>query len=475
MHKHNHTGHFFNTAFQLAVRRIRWMLSVATILHWLSKTTRMWSMKQNEEHRSKISKRNGVTDIFADEDISSHVTNGNAGKAELLNERTEPEPPPSKGSHRLKFSKEFMEKYVPNRLESSGKMVILMELLQACQGVSDRVIIFSQSIPTLDIIDVSISKHNKYQRRRAKRINYLRIDGSTSQLDRFRHISQFNDLEEDVNVEKESIFVLETESSFLMCAGTHAMTIYVQIVSFWPDQTCLCISFVTIGTMEKKVYELQIRKEGVAKRIVDEKTTERKFMSSELQKYFIIEDFEDSLLHALGKVVDGKEAKTQALLHEDPVLENIVIECMTKVLLSPVKMEITRQITWLLRENGLLLGSSKKQCLKTICINSVHPMNKMNFCRYIDTSRWCIYCAAMEAISPSAVRMCWRLLVLLCLQKFNAFYASDRYQRELVDEDGKPIDRFLQVHYAEKIQPKLASDSDGGSGGFADMQQFSPE
>ncbi|KAI9909571.1 hypothetical protein PsorP6_014820 [Peronosclerospora sorghi] len=36
-------------------------------------------------------------------------------------------------------------------------------------------------------------------------------------------------------------------------------------------------------------------------------------------------------------------------------------------------------------------------------------------------------------------------------------------------------DRFLQVHYAEKIQPKLASVSDDESGGFADMQQFSRE
>ncbi|KAI9917968.1 hypothetical protein PsorP6_012922 [Peronosclerospora sorghi] len=36
-------------------------------------------------------------------------------------------------------------------------------------------------------------------------------------------------------------------------------------------------------------------------------------------------------------------------------------------------------------------------------------------------------------------------------------------------------DRFLQVHYDEKIQPKLASVSDDESGGFADMQQFSRE
>jgi hypothetical protein len=36
-------------------------------------------------------------------------------------------------------------------------------------------------------------------------------------------------------------------------------------------------------------------------------------------------------------------------------------------------------------------------------------------------------------------------------------------------------DRLLQVLYAEQIQPKLASASDGDAGGFADMQQFSLE
>ncbi|POM69509.1 Transcriptional regulator ATRX [Phytophthora palmivora] len=104
------------------------------------------------------------------------------------------------GWHRLKFAQDFMEKYVPNHLEASGKMMILMELLSACQDVDDRVIIFSQSIPTLDAIGLMISRHNKYQRRHAKRLNYLRIDGSTSQQDRFRQIAQFNDLEEDVDL-----------------------------------------------------------------------------------------------------------------------------------------------------------------------------------------------------------------------------------------------------------------------------------
>ncbi|KAI9907691.1 hypothetical protein PsorP6_002789 [Peronosclerospora sorghi] len=182
------------------------------------------------------------------------------------------------------------------------------------------------SIPTLDIIEVAISKHNKYRRRRAKRIKYLLIDGSTSQQDRFRHIAQFNDLEEDVDV-----IMISTKGGgegINLCA-VNRIIIFDVCWNPCNDSQSMCRSyrfgqtkpvfvyrFVTIGTIEKKVYDLQIRKEGVAKRIVGEKTTERN----------TIEDFEDSLLHAHAKVADGKEAETQAFLHKDPLLENIVIE-----------------------------------------------------------------------------------------------------------------------------------------------------
>ncbi|CAI5722230.1 unnamed protein product [Hyaloperonospora brassicae] len=238
------------------------------------------------------------------------------------------------GWHRLKFAQKFVEEHVPNQLETSGKMMILMELLQACQAVGDRVIIFSQSIPTLDVIGATISKHNKCRYRHANRLTFLRIDGSTSQQDRFRQIAQFNDPEEDIDV-----IMISTKAGgegINLCAGNR---IIIFDVCWNPcnDSQSMCRSyrfgqtkpvfvyrFVTMGTMEKKVYDLQIRKEGVAKRIVDEKTTERKFMSSELQKYFNIKEFEDSLLHAQGKVVDDREVAMKPIPHEDTVLVDVL-------------------------------------------------------------------------------------------------------------------------------------------------------
>ncbi|RLN20967.1 hypothetical protein BBJ28_00006197 [Nothophytophthora sp. Chile5] len=235
--------------------------------------------------------------------------------------------------HRLSFAQDFMDSYVASQLESSGKMMILMQILSECQDIGDRVIVFSQSIPTLNTIALMIAKHNKYQRRHSKRLSYLRIDGSTAQQDRFRQIAQFNDLEEDVD-----LIMISTKAGgegINLCAGNR---IIIFDVCWNPcnDSQSMCRSyrfgqtkpvfvyrFVTAGTMEKKVYDLQIRKEGVAKRIVDEKTMERKFKSTELQNYFDVEDFEQSLHHAQGKKVDDE---VQEVPQEDSVLEHLLVD-----------------------------------------------------------------------------------------------------------------------------------------------------
>lgn len=233
--------------------------------------------------------------------------------------------------HRLSFAQTFMETYITRQLEASGKMMILMQILAACQEIGDRVIIFSQSIPTLDTIGDLITRHNRKQRSHSKRLNYLRIDGSTPQQERFRQIGQFNDLEEDVDV-----IMISTKAGgegINLCGGNR---IIIFDVCWNPcnDSQSMCRSyrfgqtkpvfvyrFVTAGTMEKKVYDLQIRKEGVAKRIVDEKTTERRFKSAELQNYFNMDDFEASLKHSQGQ---EEPSNPKAIPEDDIVLSRIL-------------------------------------------------------------------------------------------------------------------------------------------------------
>lgn len=214
--------------------------------------------------------------------------------------------------HRLSFASDFLQSYEKSLLETSGKMMILMEILAECREIGDRVILFSQSIPTLNTIEKMIALSNRKARRHTHRLNYLRIDGSTPAQERFRMISQFNDLEEDVD-----LILISTKAGgegINLCAGNR---IVIFDVCWNPsnDSQSMCRSyrfgqtknvyvyrFVTTGTMEKKVYDLQILKEGVSKRVVDERTTERKFKLADRQKYFDLDEFEESLRQQQKKI-----------------------------------------------------------------------------------------------------------------------------------------------------------------------------
>ncbi|GLE04101.1 hypothetical protein PINS_up013012 [Pythium insidiosum] len=207
--------------------------------------------------------------------------------------------------HRLGFARDFMRQYIAGQMDASGKMMILLQILHECKAIGDRVILFSQSIPTLNTVEKMIAMSNRRQTRVTKRLNHLRIDGSTPQQERFRMIGQFNDWEEDVD-----LIMISTKAGgegVNLCAGNR---IIIFDVCWNPcnDSQSMCRSyrfgqvkpvfvyrFVSAGTMEKKVYDLQIRKEGVAKRIVDEKALERKFKSADLQNYFNKDDFEESM------------------------------------------------------------------------------------------------------------------------------------------------------------------------------------
>ena len=43
-------------------------------------------------------------------------------------------------------------------IDHSGKMVLLMEILTMSSDVGDKVLVFSQSIPTLDLIELYLSR-----------------------------------------------------------------------------------------------------------------------------------------------------------------------------------------------------------------------------------------------------------------------------------------------------------------------------
>lgn len=90
---------------------------------------------------------------------------------------------------------EFMQEDDEYNVELSGKLVLLMEVLADAEAVHDKVLVFSQSLVTLDLIEKMLGGGEIGGDREnwCRGCDYFRMDGSTSAAMRQRWADIFND------------------------------------------------------------------------------------------------------------------------------------------------------------------------------------------------------------------------------------------------------------------------------------------
>ncbi|ODM96602.1 Transcriptional regulator ATRX [Orchesella cincta] len=103
----------------------------------------------------------------------------------------------------------FKTKSEMTDVEISGKLVVLQQILKTCESIGDKVLVFSQYLSSLDIIEEFLVDWDKEAVEKAKdadltfplngensrwrrNIEYFRIDGQTKVSDRHRDCETFN-------------------------------------------------------------------------------------------------------------------------------------------------------------------------------------------------------------------------------------------------------------------------------------------
>ncbi len=76
------------------------------------------------------------------------------------------------------------------KLEMSGKLVFLYELLEKTRPLKEKVLVFSQSLLTLDLIEEFLSRPEWGDYIRA--VDYCRLDGSSGADTRTSNMMEFN-------------------------------------------------------------------------------------------------------------------------------------------------------------------------------------------------------------------------------------------------------------------------------------------
>ncbi|XP_046726872.1 helicase ARIP4-like isoform X1 [Silurus meridionalis] len=186
------------------------------------------------------------------------------------------------------WAKDIMAGYKKGILENSAKMVLFFHIVEESVKSGEKVLVFSQSLSTLTVIEEFLGKRtmpdysgNGVKQTWVRNVNYYRLDGSTSVSERERLINQFNDMTNNSSW----LFLLSTRAG---CLGVnligasrvvvfdaswnpcHDAQAVCRVYRYGQRKPCHIYRLVSDFTLEKKIYDRQISKQGMSDRVIDD-------------------------------------------------------------------------------------------------------------------------------------------------------------------------------------------------------------
>lgn len=260
--------------------------------------------------------------------VKKWITRRRAGQISESDEDVGPQP----------VSSEWWAEYVKpedeEKIELSGKLVLLFEILRMSEEIGDKVLVFSQSLLSLDLIERFLDRVDKkhqedLDKEKEKKADekegddkksdekkeglneegelfgkhwtlgedYFRMDGSHSAQARKDMAAKFNDPD---NYQCR-LFLISTKAGGLginlVAANrviifdaswnpSHDVQSIFRVYRFGQEKPVYVYRFLAQGTMEEKIYERQVTKQSLSQRVVDEHQIDRHFNSNELQELY---------------------------------------------------------------------------------------------------------------------------------------------------------------------------------------------
>uniref|UniRef100_A0A8C6KM70 DNA helicase n=1 Tax=Nothobranchius furzeri TaxID=105023 RepID=A0A8C6KM70_NOTFU len=223
--------------------------------------------------------------------------------------------------------KEFVTDADAEILEHSGKIMLLFEILRMAEEVDDKVLVFSQSLISLDLIEdfLELACEGKWFRN----IDYYRLDGSTNAPTRKKWAEDFN----DTSNTRGRLFLISTRAGSLGINLVAANRVIIFDASWNPSYDVQSIfrvyrfgqvkpvyvyRFLAQGTMEEKIYERQVTKQSLSFRVVDQQQIERHFTMNELAELYTFDP------DTLDDPSEKKSKKATPVLPKDPILAEML-------------------------------------------------------------------------------------------------------------------------------------------------------
>jgi hypothetical protein len=179
--------------------------------------------------------------------------------------------------------------------QTSGKMIILLELLDEARKEQEKVLLFSQSLVVLELIEQVLDSDAKGDWKLGK--DYFRLDGATDTKTRQGWVDRFN----DTRNARARLFLISTKAGSLgiNLVGANRVVIFdaawnpsfdaqaiFRAYRFGQEKSVFIYRLVSQGAMEERIYFRQVAKQALANRVVDKEQTRRNYSNDELSQLF---------------------------------------------------------------------------------------------------------------------------------------------------------------------------------------------
>ncbi|XP_056396816.1 transcriptional regulator ATRX isoform X1 [Hyla sarda] len=219
------------------------------------------------------------------------------------------------GSPAADWYKDFVTDADAEVITHSGKITLLFDILRMAEELGDKVLVFSQSLISLDLIEDFLELASidpsaegaelkpivyKGEGKWFRNIDYYRLDGSTSAQTRKKWAEEFNDV---TNV-RGRLFLISTKAGSLGINLVAANRVIIfdaswnpsydiqsifRVYRFGQTKAVFVYRFLAQGTMEEKIYDRQVTKQSLSFRVVDQQQIERHFTMNELTELYAFE------------------------------------------------------------------------------------------------------------------------------------------------------------------------------------------
>ncbi|XP_011860060.1 PREDICTED: transcriptional regulator ATRX [Vollenhovia emeryi] len=251
--------------------------------------------------------------------IDDEKENSNVPKRRTRNNPGEEEPEEETKEENTE-SEWWLQFVQPEHFEDmkvSAKVLLLFGILKECEQIGDKVLVFSQSLYSLTLIEEFLRKIDDQTQSGEPSesldnhtgswslgLDYFRLDGQTSPENRNMWCKIFN---RPTNT-RARLFLISTRAGGLGINLTAANRVIIfdaswnpshdvqsifRIYRFGQKKPCYVYRFLAAGTMEEKIYNRQVTKLSLSCRVVDEQQIERHYSNHNLNELYVFEGYSD--------------------------------------------------------------------------------------------------------------------------------------------------------------------------------------